>query len=520
MAYTVGMDAADCYYSAFVDECEAAGEGAAAGDISVGWPNNTGPDTPADWGGLPRLKISLERARRSFLFVHEYWCKLGPDHNWKWWAGRILWNDWKVRIIIGECGIDQGVVGPTPQEGNGWMSHMGGDAYAAQLFRYEELIRKDPRVFSIEPFCMDFSKPFGTFDCRPILPQLIAHGLALAPLPEVRPSAASDRASGARLRRCASGGPAAGLPEHEPAKDLAHAEAEMPVVVRRGDKAPRGGDPGRGPGHPAEPGEAGEWADVPHGTGEVSEEGDFQVVLRRRDLGTVMRPGLGVSVRVLRYGWNCVGGPSWAALRVSGPSPAVWEAAEWLRCGVEVYSPLGEPVWWGYANGLYTGDGAVAVGVGLDDMANRVAARYLLPGSGWGSAADFVQTAWAENADSVAEFGSKERVLTLTGSDVAFALALRDAELARAGLPPVRIGAGGVSAGQCDGVLPGLVQHARLALLQPGGRPAGLEREQRQRTDGRLDRAAEMGTAAGLRCRRRLDGRHDPGAAGEGRGAG
>ena len=170
----------------------------------------------------------------------------------------------------------------------------------------------------------------------------------------------------------------------------------------------------------------------------------FRVVVRRRDFGGLVRPGAGVRAQVLRYAWDCVGGPSWAALRVVGPEAGVWEAAEWLRCPVEIYSPLGELVWWGYVNGLQAGGagggGSVSLGVGLDGMANKVAAAYTVAASIWGAPPTRVQTAWAEDMESQAEYGVKERVLTVSGHDALLAERVRDAELARAGLPPVLVG--------------------------------------------------------------------------------
>src|SRR5450759_3278047 len=115
----------------------------------------------------------------------------------------------------------------------------------------------------------------------------------------------------------------------------------------------------------------------------------FRVVLRHRIFSDEVQLGAGVHVQAMRYAWDCVGGPSWATLRVVGPSPAVWEAAESLRCPVEIYSSLGELVWWGYVNSLSAGAGAVTLGVGLDDMANRVAARYPAVSSGRSAVTDW-----------------------------------------------------------------------------------------------------------------------------------
>ena len=169
----------------------------------------------------------------------------------------------------------------------------------------------------------------------------------------------------------------------------------------------------------------------------------FRVVLRQRNFSGEVSLGADVHVQAMRYAWDCVGGPSWATLRVVGPSPAVWEAAECLRCPVEIYSSLGELVWWGYVNSLSAGAGAVTLGVGLDDMANRVAARYPVVSPGRSAVTD-----WNWNADSEGEFGVKERILPSAGYDANYAAGARDVELVRAGLPPISVSAAGFGAVQ------------------------------------------------------------------------
>ena len=168
------------------------------------------------------------------------------------------------------------------------------------------------------------------------------------------------------------------------------------------------------------------------------------MLLWRRDFSApIALPG-GAEIEVLRYGWEAVGGPSWAALVVTGAPDAVGEALEWLRGGVEVFNPQGICTWWGYVRSVRIDLGALAVGVTLEGMANRVAVRYLARLPGDVPEYRVVQTAWAEDAGSVAEFGAKEVLLQLgSGTSAAQAAAAREALLATAGRPLAVVSAAG-----------------------------------------------------------------------------
>jgi hypothetical protein len=166
--YPYGVECTDRYYGAFGRTLTALGERGGLANFSVGWPANTGTDTPPDWSGFTRMKATLDADPRHFLVLHEYWCKLGPAYMWRWWAGRYLQCPWQVPIIIGECGLDQYVQGPVGFEGRGWSANVSQDEYLAQLKWYDAELMKDARIHSAQIFTSDCGAPWQTFDLRPL----------------------------------------------------------------------------------------------------------------------------------------------------------------------------------------------------------------------------------------------------------------------------------------------------------------------------------------------------------------
>lgn len=131
---------------------------------------------------------------------------------------------------------------------------------------------------------------------------------------------------------------------------------------------------------------------------------------------------------------SVVGGPLSGESELHGPINALWDALNWLRRPVEIRSPEGEIVWWGFVNEvriqLLTG---LTIGVSLDPMANRIAVAYSDTAADGG--AERGTTSWAEDADSIARYGYKE--LLISGGELAAAGALtkRATELAKRAKP-------------------------------------------------------------------------------------
>lgn len=152
--------------------------------LSVGWPANTGPDTAANWQPYETVHTAMKRGLvydvEHVVVLHEYWYTQGPDHMWKWWAGRYLWCPWQVPIILGECGIDSGVDHAGPHLG--WQSFISKEQYIEQLRRYEDLLRQDPRIIGATPFTYDYgSREWATFDVRPIRWELVEYAKSRQP---------------------------------------------------------------------------------------------------------------------------------------------------------------------------------------------------------------------------------------------------------------------------------------------------------------------------------------------------
>lgn len=138
--------------------------------------------------------------------------------------------------------------------------------------------------------------------------------------------------------------------------------------------------------------------------------------------------------QVERHSWAAIGGPKDATITAFGDAPALWELVQMLRCPVEVRNHRGDPVWWGYVAEVEVSVGAITVAASLDTMANRlaVAYAYTTPDNTIGTRAT---TAWVEDAQSVAEYGTFERLEASHTDDTTTAAALRDALLEAYKLP-------------------------------------------------------------------------------------
>jgi murein DD-endopeptidase MepM/ murein hydrolase activator NlpD len=92
-------------------------------NISVGWPDNDGPDTPPGWkhpkwaGLIADIRTANQGRATTLVLVglHEYCHPAdGPELGWGWHIGRCLWlirEAPDLRIVISEWGVD-GYVNP------------------------------------------------------------------------------------------------------------------------------------------------------------------------------------------------------------------------------------------------------------------------------------------------------------------------------------------------------------------------------------------------------------------------
>lgn len=176
------------YTVAFLDSCKKLGMTAGALNLSVGWPANNGKDTPPDWTPYEPVHAAIIRGRH-YLFLHEYHDIAGPSEMWGWWCGRYLQCPWPdVRIIIGEYGIDRYVKdGGIHIDRRGWQGWISKEQYAAQIAEYHEALLRDKRIHSVQPYTLDFSKPWDSFDLFDVSPHLLRYADAVWQRPTVQP---------------------------------------------------------------------------------------------------------------------------------------------------------------------------------------------------------------------------------------------------------------------------------------------------------------------------------------------
>lgn len=153
------------------------------------------------------------------------------------------------------------------------------------------------------------------------------------------------------------------------------------------------------------------------------------LITDRRSGAKIFFPGL--FFKVARAKWDIYGGPSTAEVVVSGSAARLGQLVQLLRSPVVLSDESGAPSWWGYVHGVEIRAGyakpepartGLVLSVSLDDLYNRVAVRYrderISPdvNVGWQ-----FQTAWQQDAYSVAEYGKKEGIFSRPGVSRGFA---------------------------------------------------------------------------------------------------
>lgn len=207
-----GLSAAQCidrvvrYTVAFLDECKALGLRGGALQLSVGWPANTGTDTPPDWAPYAPVRDAILRGKHA-LVLHEYWADLGPQEHWGWWGGRALKCPWQVPIVIGECGFEMAVKkSPLKPHERGWQSYISPAAYAQQLIEYANRMAGDSRILGVCPFLSDYqNNEWQTLDVEPAYGDILARRAALKPIATAAPAGSHINApAGANVRETPS----------------------------------------------------------------------------------------------------------------------------------------------------------------------------------------------------------------------------------------------------------------------------------------------------------------------------
>lgn len=166
----------------FLQRCTELGICAAALCLGVGWPDNTGPDTPVNWTPYAELPAAIKR-NGGMLELHEYNYKTGPQDGWRWLAGRHLQCPFDVPILLGEIGIDNYVdKARWDREGGnrGWQGNVSPDTYA-EMIEYH-ISHSDSRVVAGLIFITDFrNREWQSFDTGSAHQALLARKDSMIP---------------------------------------------------------------------------------------------------------------------------------------------------------------------------------------------------------------------------------------------------------------------------------------------------------------------------------------------------
>lgn len=133
-----------------------------------------------------------------------------------------------------------------------------------------------------------------------------------------------------------------------------------------------------------------------------------------------------------------VGGPDLAEVEMTGPVERLADSLNWLGLGMWIIAPKSEYVWWGEIEAVRVSINGTVVGKTLEDVTNAVKVIYTVfdPGGGVSSG----ETGWAEDADSIALYGRRERRHAAENPmREAQAIALRDTLLGRVSKPALVI---------------------------------------------------------------------------------
>lgn len=177
------------YTIALCDEATTLNLRVGAMQLSVGWPDNDGPNTPPNWSLFHGVDNAI-RANNGALVGHEYWADSGPLENWGWWGGRILKCPWQVPIVIGECGIDMYVKdGSVPHASRGWLGRVEPERYAQELAEYVARMSEDSRFVGCCVFASDFaSHEWYSFDIEPAYKAILATPIPDTETPDTPPT--------------------------------------------------------------------------------------------------------------------------------------------------------------------------------------------------------------------------------------------------------------------------------------------------------------------------------------------
>lgn len=152
----------------------------------------------------------------------------------------------------------------------------------------------------------------------------------------------------------------------------------------------------------------------------------------------------GITLRPASWSAAAVGGPMAARVEATGSIDGLLALGVWLGYRVQIVTTDGLPVWWGHIDAVALETGGLERELSLREMANRVKVLYSQAAAGGGLTAG--ETAWGEDAASVAVYGKRELVHSASSSLTAAQAAALQARILSAGKLPQRrlqVGAAG-----------------------------------------------------------------------------
>jgi hypothetical protein len=120
------------------------------------------------------------------------------------------------------------------------------------------------------------------------------------------------------------------------------------------------------------------------------------------------------------------------------------QALTWLRCPVQLFDTKQRIVWHGLVNDVVLAAGAISIGVSLDPMANSV--RVAFASANGADPGTRTTTPGATDAESIAEYGTKELTVSLGDGSLLQANQLRDIVLSQRRFPVPTPGLGDANA--------------------------------------------------------------------------
>ena len=166
---------------------------------------------------------------------------------------------------------------------------------------------------------------------------------------------------------------------------------------------------------------------------------NFSTVIKQRGFGGELSHA-GYELTLESFSKHAIGGPKVATWRARGSERALWDTVDLLRCPIESYDRHGAAVWWGYVNEILIQlPSGISWGVTLDSMSNRIACTYSQMDAVTEISGDRATTSWAQDDDSVSEFGAKSEMISISQATEEQALNWRDIQLSERGRPPKKI---------------------------------------------------------------------------------